>query len=186
MKFFRVVMNPTIRNCWFPGEPITIDRKEVDAREFIQGKVFHGPTPFRVPLDKNGKAVQFILAAFDMPIISQRVGELLTDMSSGEIQRFPIIIEPSIHGYEILNVTSTIDCLDENISEIMKWTPEDCRPDQVGKYRMVTNITIDPSRTDNKHLFRVRGWEIALIVSEKIVRALESFSDLAIVFQPVC
>ena len=67
----------------------------------------------------------------------------------------------------------------------MKWTEKDGRPDKVGKYRHLGDLTIDSSRTNGHHIFRIRDWEIALIVSERVKDALNGIDDLGIVFQAV-
>lgn len=69
--------------------------------------------------------------------------------------------------------------LDEPVSK-------DGRPEKVGQYLMVTNLTINPDRTDGQDIFRIRGWEIALIVSEEIKRSIEGMPNLGVVFDPVC
>jgi hypothetical protein len=92
----------------------------------------------------------------------------------------------SIGGYEILNAVCSEACLDESGSEVMKWKPEDGRPDKIGEYRMVTNLTIHPNHTNSRHIFRIRGWEIALIVSEDLKKAIEYLPNLGIVFETVC
>ena len=75
--------------------------------------------------------------------------------------------------------------MDETRSEIMRWKHEDGRPDKVGRYRMVGNLTIDPTRVRNRHIFRIDDWEIALIVSERLKIALEAIPELGVVFSPV-
>ncbi len=185
MTFFRVVDNPAVGDLWFPDEPLSEDGLEIDSREFTQGRPYVGPPPCRVPLAQQGRPTEFTLAAFDMPIISQRVGRMLDDFCHAGIQRFPVAVGPFSSGYEILNVTSTCLCIDEQKSEILRWTDEDRRPDKLGTYRMITNLTIDASRVVGEHIFRVRGWEIALIVSDDVRTAIEGTCDLGVLFEAV-
>jgi hypothetical protein len=51
--------------------------------------------------------------------------------------------------------------------------------------RMITNLRIDPHCCGNAHIFRIEGWEIALIVSCELKAAIEGFDDLGIIFDPV-
>ena len=48
----------------------------------------------------------------------------------------------------------------------------------------IPGIRIDPSRTLNHHIFRIKDWPIALLVSEEIKNALEGMPDLGIIFSP--
>lgn len=103
-----------------------------------------------------------------------------------EVQGFPVTIGSLPSEFEILNAMYTEACVDESRSEILRWHAEDGRPDKVGRYRMISNLTVDSSRVNNRHIFRVKDWEVALIVSEKVSEALQSLPNLGIVFSPVC
>jgi hypothetical protein len=183
--FFRIVVNPALQDAWFPDEPLTQDGQEIDAREFIAGKPYHGPRPWRVPLASVGRRTDFTLAAFDMPIVGQCLGDELEQAAPGAVQRFPVAIDSVASGYEILNICCTVECLDEHRSDTMRWEQHDGRPEKVGEYRMVADLTIDPLRAEGYEMFRLRGWEIALVVSDRIRRVLLGGFDLGIAFRPV-
>jgi hypothetical protein len=185
MEFFRVVTDPSAGDAWFPDEPFTSDNLQLDAREFTLGRPYAGAAPHRLRLAKPGRATGFTLAAFDMPIVSRELGLAMNELSPLEIQRLPITVDGYGEGWEILNVTSVVPCLDENHSVIQRWTRQDARPEKVGTYRMVTNLTIDASRATGKDIFRVAGWEIALVVSGRVKRAIEVLPGLAIAFRLV-
>lgn len=186
MRYFRLLFDSGARNMWFLDEPVSKDGKPIDAREFIHGRPYTGPTPYRVPIDQPGVRTEVTLAAFDMPVISQRVGKILDQFPRASVERFPVLVGSIGPGYEILNVMVTADCLDEKCSEITRFAASDGRPEKVGQYLMVTNLTINPDRTDGQDIFRIRGWEIALIVSEEIKRSIEGMPNLGVVFDPVC
>jgi hypothetical protein len=186
MKFFRLLGDPSRSGKWLPAEPLSTDNVEIDAREFTKGKPYYGPSPCRVPIAQQGIPTEFTLAAFDMPIVSRRLGSILDSICPGAIQHFPVTVGECCSTYEILNVTTVAHCIDETRSDIMKWKPEDRRPEKVGMYRMVTNLTINPDRAGSNHIFRLGGWEIALVVSDDVKKAIEGTRDLGIVFGAVC
>jgi hypothetical protein len=49
---------------------------------------------------------------------------------------------------------------------------------------MVSTIRVDPARTQNHHIFRIKDWPLALLVSHKLKEALEDIPNLGVVFEP--
>ncbi|EPX65047.1 hypothetical protein D187_000472 [Cystobacter fuscus DSM 2262] len=43
----------------------------------------------------------------------------------------------------------------------------------MGHYRNVVGLKVDPEKVGDAHIFRPWGWPVALIVSERVKRALE-------------
>lgn len=159
---------------------------EIDAREFSEGRRYEGLTPVTVPLDVDGPRPEFTFGSGNMPVVSQALADVIESICPADVQRFPITVLPSTTGYEILNVTAVADCLDETLSEfVQKWTPEDGQPGKVGQFRAVGVLRIDPRHTSNHHIFRIRGWEAALIVSHRLKEAMEGIENLGVVFEPV-
>lgn len=69
---------------------------------------------------------------------------------------------------------------------VMKWTEEDDRPDKLGDYRQVINLTLSPELIPpGIDIFRVAGWTVALIVSETVKLAMEATGCAGAVFEPV-
>jgi Immunity protein family (Imm11) len=187
MLYYRILADDRrFPDRWFLDEPVANGGNEIDAREFAYGRSYTGPLPVNVPVQCDGRKVQFNLAAFDMPVVSEEIAHLVAKIACAEVECFPVTIGGAIPGYAILNAVCREACVDESRSEILRWNPEDGRPDKVGRYRMVSNLTIDPARAQNRHLFRVEDWEVALIVSDKVKEALEDIPNLGVVFAPVC
>lgn len=170
---------------WFLGEPASAASTTIDARLFTDARVYHGPLPADLPIKQHGRPVQFLLAAFDMPVVSTRVADIVEQHAPGEIQRFPVTLDGRVRGYEILNVLTAVACVDETRTKIERWKPEDDRPDKVGQYRAIYNLTVDPLRAAGRHIFRLAEWDIALIVSDTLRRALLVVPDLGIDFKRV-
>lgn len=186
MRYFRVLAdNSRYPDRWFLDEPLTAAGEELDAREFCYGKLYSGPPPAVLPIGKEGRRVDFHLAAFDMPVISTVIGDVLSNLGAADIQRFPVTVGDGIKGYEILNAVCQEDCVDESRARVRKWELEDDRPDKLGKYREIAPLLIDALRTNGRHIFRIRGFVVPLIVSEEVKSAIEELPDLGVVFKPV-
>ena len=181
-QYYRILADPAADDRWQLDEPRTEDGEEIDTREFTCAEPYTGPAPSAVPVEA-GIRVEFNLAAFHMPVVPEEVGSALEALAPGDIERFPVSVDSN--RFEIINVLRTQECLDEDRSEIERFTEEDGRPEKIGEYLMVTNLTIDVGRTADAHIFRIDGCEIALIVSEQVKTALERISEMGIVFDSV-
>lgn len=184
-EYFRVVVNPHADFMWFPDDPVTAEGEEIDSRDFTTGAIYQGPYPSLIPLMQEGSPTEFTLAAFDMPVISERLYLILNDICKNDIQFFPAKVGTCDSGYGILNVISVVNCIDESKSEFIKWTSEDGRPEKVGQYRMFAQLAINPHRVGQQKIFRLYGWEIAMIVAKEVKEAIETSKTCGVVFYPV-
>jgi hypothetical protein len=146
---------------------------------------YRGPVPAQVPVGEAGQPVQFNLGAFDMPVVSESVASVFAKWARDTIELFPVTVDEQADRYQIMNVTCAAPCVDDQRSDILRWKPDDERPDKIGSYRAIYRLIIDPSRARGKHVFRIQGWEIALIVSEQIREKLARLDDLGVVFRSV-
>lgn len=184
MRYF--VLRPDDKNYplqWFLGEPLTNDEYEVDPREFTAARSFRGPLPATVPICNPGTELAFSFGAFDMPVVTNEVAEIIRNLAGDDVETFPVRIPGAKQSYSILNVVRSLRCLDEVRSEFTLWTEADERPEEVGEYRHVSTIRIDPQRTQDRHVFRIQGYELALIVTEVVKVALANVRDLGLYFK---
>jgi hypothetical protein len=103
-----------------------------------------------------------------MPVVTKRTATLLRNICGNDFQSFAATINGYGKDFEVLNFLKVIPCLDEKQSDLLIWKKEDGRPDKIGQYRQLANIRIDSSQIQDSNIFKIAGWEIALIVSEKI------------------
>lgn len=154
-----------VPDLWFLGEPFAADGEQIDARRFTDCEAFGQiAQPLRLPIDEAGRAPRLSFGAFDMPVVDKELGEAFALAAGSDIELVPAIAED---GSElmIVNVLACVDCIDESKTIGDKWTEPDGRPDKVGEYRTIVRLFIDPSRVDHE-MFRVTGWEVALVVSD--------------------
>jgi hypothetical protein len=141
--------------------------------------------PLTVDVSRVGRALDFSLTSFAVPIASAAIASEIARIPGPDLQCFPVKIGGQL-GFEVLNVIRVVDCLDESRSEFIKWTEHDQRPDRLGRYRQVTRLHLDRARIPvDAHVFRVKGWLIAMIVSGAVKEAMERVGCLGAKFEPV-
>jgi hypothetical protein len=185
-QFYRVLPDDAqFPDQWFLDEPLTADYQEIDAREFTKGVSYMGPRPMIVPVGQPGRELAFAFGAFDMPVASTTVVEVIRHVAAGEIEFFPVNIAGANADYGVLNAICRAECLDEGRSEFTMWTEEDNNPQMMGNYKMISTIRIDPARTNGHHIFRIARWPLALLVSDALRRALADVPNIGVVFESV-
>jgi hypothetical protein len=176
--------HPGFPDQWFLDEPLTASGEEIDAREFTEGTPYRGPAPSVVPVGNPGRELAFNFGAFEMPVVSSAVADVVRRIAPGDVELFPVDVPGAKERYLILNAIHALDCLDEQRSEFTRWQVGDHRSDLAGQYRMISTIRIDPARTRNHPIFRIKNWPIALLVCSALRDALQGIPELGVVFQP--
>lgn len=168
---------------WFLDDPLTADGKEIDSRDFTYGLPYRGPLPAVGQIGNAGRELAFTFGAFDMPVVSAEVANIVRQIAPLDVQCFSLSIPRAVGKYQILNAVCSLDCLDEERSEFTVWQESDHRPDLIGQYHTIPTIRIDPHRTGDHHVFRILNWHVALLVSDTIKDALADIPDLGVVFK---
>lgn len=186
-KFYNLDADPSEVYRWYLKSPVNLSGNEVDPRLFTRGKhVDTSSMSLKVPLRRQGEPIDFNFADFDMVVTPAEFNAELEKLTgSNRIQRIPVSVEGSDKGFEILNTVDLVECVDEAESEFTQWTEEDGRPDKVGQYRMFARLRINGDAAEGHHLFRVKGWPIALIASEAVKVLVEKMNLSGIKFAPV-
>jgi len=165
---------------WFLKGPYDASGRELDGRIFTEGRIVgaSGSTwegevvplgsPLKFRLRAPGEPLDFTFADFEVPIVTATLGTALKELGGPDIQLFPAEIEGQPGEYHVLNVVRQILCVDEARSRFQKWTERDGRPDKVGDYRGIHPLLVDPKTIDGSHIFRVRGWVVAIIASQMV------------------
>lgn len=184
MKYYRILDNIYFKNRWqlydIEGARSTVD----SSLDFTVGHFFYNNEAVFCKKEE-GKALDFTLAEFDVPIISSKVVKILSKFFDDDVQLIPASIEGEKEEYFILNVIKLYDCLDEKKSLFTKWTEKDHRPDLEGDYRMVGNLRIDKSKVNNSNILRIKKWDIPLIVSELMKNEIEKNNIKGVIFEKV-
>ena len=111
---------------------------------------------------------------------------LFANLASQDVQLVPVDVEGQTDEFFILNVTRVVKCIDDEASdEVQYWKPEDGRPENIGSYRAVHGMRIDPSKVGDAKVFRPWGWMVVVIISEEIKLALEDLGTIGAKFRDV-
>ncbi|NTX67194.1 hypothetical protein HUA74_41750 [Myxococcus sp. CA051A] len=174
-RYFDLSDDVRIRGRWELGVPTDISGREVDDPwMFRKGQAVTAPGHLMLPVEREGKALDFSLIGFSTPLVHSRVAAVFVELAGSDVQVIPVEIPGHADGFRILVAARLLPCIDEVASErVERWTAEDGRPEKVGQYRDVRGLRIDPAQVGDAKVFRPWGWSIALIVSEDIKQALE-------------
>lgn len=182
MNYFDLFADMSISHRWYLGEIVLPDGREpvLDG-----GKRARLPGPLSTHIHHPGPPLDFCLSSFNVPVASKALARAVELVAGDDVQCFDLHI-PGHPGHMVLNSTRALKVVNEQHSEFSKWKRRDHRPDLTGTYHSMTRLTLRtgviPPRT---HFFRVRGWEVALIVSEELKVAMEAVGCRGATFTPL-
>jgi hypothetical protein len=175
MKYYDIFDDMRVPGRWHLRRPVDGQGQWVDASQFKEGRALDVEGAIRFPVKPAGVALEFSLSSFAIPVVHRRVVALFERLGlQKEVQFIPVEVEGQTEPWFILNALQVIRCIDDaRCEEVLYWLPEDNRPDVVGQYRNVRGLKVDPSKIGEANIFRPWGWEVVLIVSERVKRAME-------------
>ncbi|WP_155740236.1 imm11 family protein [Burkholderia territorii] len=183
-QFFEIGLDSDDSTRWYLGQPENSGGKLLPGT-FWRGLRWDDPRPLATHIRQHGTPANFNHSGFAEYIVCAPIMDRLREiLGPSIIQGIPISIDGCLDKYEVLNVLDVVDCVDEDHSYFSRWTIEDGRPERVGEYK-ISLLRIDPKRAKGHDLFRVKGWNIALVCSEKIKNFLQDFGVTGIRFKPV-
>ena len=142
--------------------------------------------PIVVKVYRPGRPLDYTMAGRGMPVASERAAQVFARVAPDDVQIIPVTVEGHQEPYFIIHALHAIECVDEARSEgIQWWTEADGRPERIGDYSAVDVLRIEPARVAGHHLFRVKRWEVALIVSAHLRAELERANLTGLRFIPV-
>ena len=78
-------------------------------------------------------------------------------------------------------VQNTFDCIDEAQSKFEKFKENDkIQPDKAGEYIAFYSMKINKMKINNEDIFRIKKFEIAIIVSERIANKIKKLSGVVL------
>ncbi len=175
MKYFKMSDDMRILDRWTLDNPMEGNGQELWHGQMTDGLPISVRQPARIGLYVPGRALDFSTTALSIPIIHGRVKALFVQLGlDGQIQLFPITVEGQAEPYYVLNLLRVVRCIDDaRCAEVAYRTVEDGYEDRIGEYRNVVGMRIDSSRVGDAEIFRPWGWQTNIIVSERVMLAME-------------
>src|SRR4051812_24849359 len=172
-RYFKLADDVMIPKRWHLAMPRNTQGVKVDDYEFWKGMPVHTRNRLRIPIEIEGKPLDYTEAGLNIPVVHVRVASMFGELAPDDVQLIPVDVEGQPDQYLILVATRLIRCIDEQASRIRLWTHENGIPDMVGKYASVRDMRIDKAKVGGAQVFRCEGWSSPLIVSEEVKDALE-------------
>ena len=167
MKFFQLLEDLHIPKRWHLHWPRTASGEVFDIPYDIE---LARRNPLVIELQKDGEVLDFCYAGGNVPVVRSHLARAMMKMLQDQAFLAPVTIsgKPSTE-VQVLIEERELNCVDESRSEFIKWRPGDHRQDLVGSYRSLSKIALDESQIPSQlHMFRIKGWSMAHIVSAKL------------------
>lgn len=172
MKYYRMLDDVNIENRWWLGELMLPD--EFDFWDYLRsGKIICPPEDVKISINNPGKALDITMAAFEILIVNEKAKEIF---NPDEVQFIPVSIQCDFSGerYYIMVTLFEEECVDQLKSSFERYATEDeIRPDLAGQYSGFSKLVINRSKHYAHNIFRVKDFDVAIIVSEEVKRYYE-------------
>ena len=182
MKYFRLLDNINYPQRWYLGDlvPDNNNWKFTYANKIDEALL---ASDLEVEIYKSGNSMDYTTTeGYVVPIVSVALRKALEFVK--DVQFIPIQIEGQL--YYIMVLCSVIYCVDESASEFEKYLENDSiSADKTGDYKSFYRMKIDERKTRFKDMFRLGGYDIAIIVSEKVKNEIENINPLTATFKEV-
>ena len=182
MKYYRLLDDLEIKKRWFIGELENIDW---DFWQYIRAKPLDEiPTkPMPIEMQEKGIPLDFTYAAFELPIVNKITKELF---SINDVNFYLVINKLFKEEYYLMHILHQVDCVDEKKSTFDKFEENDpIRPDLAGQYKTIYKLKLKKDIKFNHDIFRVKNYDTAIIISEKIKNKFEELNLIGVEFQEV-
>jgi hypothetical protein len=186
-RYFRLYDDMSSPDRWVLDDTLDAQGQPVGARLYLNAVPIRFDGRLRVPILHPGSPLDFSFAdSGDFPVVTEKVASTLAELAPGEVQLYPVEVDSRPEPYFLVNAPRLVKCIDEATSEEVRYgEPEDNLPDEIGYYRSVYGMRIDPSKVGDARIFRPWGYPAALLVAEDVKAALERTGASGMEFREV-
>jgi hypothetical protein len=173
---------------WLIETPTRSSREAFDEPwMFIKGRVLPDLGRLKAQIAHPGTQRAFVFSAIEeAPLVSEAVANVFKKLAPDDVQLLPVSIEGEPERYFVVNATKVVDAIDEaRCREVQHDDEDDPSPEYPGEYRWIYGLRIDPSKVGDAHVFRLKKFKIAFVVSEDIKSALDGIGNLGVSFEQV-
>jgi hypothetical protein len=190
-SYYRLVQDTGVKNRWLLGDILNVNNWEL----LKPSNLFMEPCRYQIIMDSDGVETDYTASlVYGVPIISEKFRSLITDLPDMSRPYKGVVTEPVIvleketgNQYFVMITETAYDCVDEVLSEFTKYQIDDpIRPDKAGCYSGFYKMCLDPKKIGPANIFRIKGFQQAIIVSEEIKRRYEVAGLTGAIFKKVC
>jgi hypothetical protein len=175
VKYYRATNDMALTGTWLLSDFLSDDGRKVLRWDCGYGKRIPNPGHLSVRILKVGNELDLNFNTWNTMIVSRKAKSVLDQWVASAIQYFPVTVRGASQPYFIANVIQLVDCLDETLSVVERFQPNDpVRPDRAGEISSVIDLHVDASRIPDNHLFRISSYHRAVIISEDLKKSLDS------------
>lgn len=183
MKYYRLKDDLVYSGRWYLGDILGIDNWELVS----------GIPPccsdinLEIDIFKDGDEMDITLSeVYGIPIVSEKVRVEL--LCFPEVIFVPLMLnkEDCQTAYYAMVVKEKIECVDESSSQFQKFETNDpVRPDKAGEYRGFMTLRVNPHYIKGLDIIRIKKFEAAIIISDRVKEKIESIGATGVSFLPV-
>lgn len=180
MNYYRLSDDINFMNRWNLGDVAFSDNWEL-AQQLNPERMYE------IEVYRDGSEMDYTCnEAFGVNVVSKKFKEALSGIIGIEFAKASIIGSTKDSEFYIMSVSHEVDCVDEEISDYQKFEVNDpVRPDKAGDYRGFLKMVVNPEKCTGFEIFRVKGFSIAIVVSELVKKKLESAGVTGVQFKCV-
>jgi hypothetical protein len=186
-RYFRLRDDMSSPDRWVLDDTLDVHGNKVGARLYLNEAPIRFDGRLRVPILHPGSPLDFSFAdSGDFPVVTEKVASTLAELAPGDVKLYLAEVDSRPEPYFLVNVARLVKCIDEATSEEVRYgESEDNLPDELGYYRSVYGMRIDPSKVGDARVFRPWGYPAALLVAEDVKEALERTGASGLDFREV-
>lgn len=186
-RYFELSDDMSSPDRWVLDDTLDAQGQPVGARLYLNAAPIRFDGRLRVPILHPGSPLDFSFAnSRAFPVVTEKVASTLAELAPDDVQLYPVEVDSRPEPYFLVNVARLVKCIDEATSEEVRYgESEDNLPDELGYYRSVYGMRIDPSKVGDARVFRPWGYPAALIIAEDVKEALERTGATGLDFREV-
>lgn len=182
MKYYRLTDDINFPGRWYLDEVVGVDNWAL-----AEGKIPTGSrSEFTLQIYKPGRQMDFTLTeVYGIPVVSNLVKNVLVDLPGLKFL-FVRVKGNNSSSFFLMLIEKKLDCVDEKQSEFEKFeTNDSIRPDKAGQYKGFFKLVIDKTKAAGTPIFRLAGFDVAIIVNADVKRILDAASVTGTVMSEV-
>jgi hypothetical protein len=168
IRYFALYDDMTTDQRWYLTDPEGPDHEWLGTA-LTRAQRYSGATPLMSEVHHHGPPLEITVTNGDVPIVNERVAEIVTKHARDEVQLIPAEVAGAPFKLWAVNILAAADCIDDHRSgQIERYTEADGRPDKIGEYSRIFEMKIDPARAGGHLILRPRAWWLTILISGAI------------------